>query len=76
MIPLPAFRLVTTPSDARVRSVAAVDTLVAPGDVVAVLDAPRVPLSLRATAHGRVGGALTATDQSVGAGDGIIWLHR
>jgi hypothetical protein len=76
MIPLPAFRLVTAPSDARVRSLAPTDTLVAPGDVVAVLDAPRGPLSLRATAHGRVGGALTATDQPVGAGDGIIWLHR
>jgi hypothetical protein len=76
MIPLPAFRLVTAPSEARVRSLAPADTLVAPGDVVAVLDAPRGRLSLRATEHGRVGGALTATDQSVGVGDGLIWLHR
>jgi hypothetical protein len=76
MIPLPAFRLVTAPSDARVRSLAATDTLVAPGDIVAVLDAPRGLLSLRATAHGRVGGALTAADQKVGAGEGVIWLHR
>jgi acetyl/propionyl-CoA carboxylase alpha subunit len=76
MIPLPAFHLVTTPSDARVRSLVATDTIVSPGDVVAVLDAPRGPLSLRATAHGRVGGALTAADQKVGAGEGIIWLHR
>jgi hypothetical protein len=76
MIPLPAFRLVTAPSDARVHSLAPADTLVSPGDVVAVLDAPRGRLSLRATAHGRVGGALTAADQPVGAGDGIIWLHR
>jgi hypothetical protein len=76
MIPLPAFRLVTAPSDARVRSLAPVDTMVSPGDIVAVLDAPRGPMSLRATAHGRVGGALTVADQSVGAGDGVIWLHR
>jgi acetyl/propionyl-CoA carboxylase alpha subunit len=76
MIPLPPFRIVTSPADARVRSVAATDTLVAPGDVVAVLEAPRGQLSLRATSHGRIGGALTAADQTVGAGEGVIWLHR
>ena len=42
MIPLPPFRLITAPSDARVSSVALAGAIVAPGDVVAVLDAERL----------------------------------
>jgi biotin carboxyl carrier protein len=76
MIPLPPFRLVTAPAEARVRQLAAVDAVVAPGDVVAVLDAPRGPLTLLADEHGRVGGTLATTDQTVRAGDGVIWILR
>lgn len=76
MIPLPPFRLITAPSDARVTSVARAGAIVAPGDVVAVLDAPRGSLPVLATVHGRIGGSLTAAQQSVASGDGIVWIER
>jgi biotin carboxyl carrier protein len=76
MIPLPPFRLITAPSEARVTSVARAGAIVAPGDVVAVLDAPRGSMSVLATVHGRVGGPLAVAQQSVGAGDGIVWIER
>ena len=76
MIPLPPSRLITAPSDARVSSVVLAGAIVAPGDVVAVLDAPRGVMPVLATVHGRVGGSLTAAQQSVSAGDGIVWIER
>ena len=75
MIPLPPFRLVTAPSDARVASVAMPGATVSPGDVVAVLDAPRGRVPLVAPVHGRVGGALIGASQSVASGDGIVWIE-
>ena len=76
MIPLPPFRLVTAPSDARVTSVACPGDPVAPGDVVAVLDAPRGSVQLLAPVRGRIGGALAAAQESVTTGDGIVWIER
>lgn len=76
MIPLPPFRLITAPSDARVNSVAPAGAIVAPGDVVAVLDAPRGAMPVLATTHGRIGGSLIAAQQSVSVGDGIVWIER
>jgi biotin carboxyl carrier protein len=76
MIPLPPFRLITSPSDARVSSVALAGAIVAPGDVIAVLDAPRGALPVLAPVHGRIGGSLTAAHQSVSIGDGIVWIER
>jgi biotin carboxyl carrier protein len=76
MIPLPPFRLITAPSDARVASVARAGSIVSPGDVVAVLDAPRGQVPVLAPVHGRVGGSLAATAQSVSTGDGIVWIER
>lgn len=76
MIPLPPFHLVTAPSDARVESVAVPGSVVAQGDVVAVLEAPRGRLPLRAPVRGRVGGALTDATQRVSTGDGIVWIER
>lgn len=75
MIPLPPFRLVTAPSDARVASIAATGATVAAGDVVAVLDAPRGRLPVVAPIQGRIGGALAGTHQSVATGDGIVWIE-
>lgn len=76
MIPLPPFRLVTAPSDARVTSVARRGEVVAPGDVVAVLEAPRGPIPVVAPVPGRIGGALTDERQTVACGDGIVWIER
>jgi biotin carboxyl carrier protein len=76
MIPLPPFRLITAPSDARVTSVVGAGSVVAAGDVVAVLDAPRGSVSVLAPVHGRIGGSLTGADQSVSVGDGILWIER
>jgi hypothetical protein len=76
MIPLPAIHVVTAPVEARVRSLAAPDTLVGPGDVVAVLDDPRGPRPLRSTVHGHVGGALAGAGQPVVPGEGVVWLRR
>jgi biotin carboxyl carrier protein len=76
MIPLPPFRLVTSPHDARVASVVRTGSLVAAGDVVAVLDAPRGQVSVIAPVHGRVGGALATARQSVASGEGIVWIER
>ncbi len=74
MIPLPPFRLVTAPSDARVASVATPGSTVSPGDVVAVLDAPRGRVPVHAPVHGTVGGALAGAQHSVSSGDGIVWI--
>jgi biotin carboxyl carrier protein len=76
MIPLPPFRLVTSPSDARVTSVVAPGSIVASGDVVAMLDAPRGALRVIAPVAGRVGGALAGARQSVASGDGLVWIER
>lgn len=75
MIPLPAVRLITAPSDARVASVAKVGSIVAPGDVVAVLDVARGTFPLVAPVHGTVGGALTVQAQSVASGDAVVWIR-
>jgi biotin carboxyl carrier protein len=76
MIPLPPFRLVTAPSDARVASVARPGSVVAAGDVVAVLDAPRGQVPVIAPVHGRVGGTLAIASQSVSTGEGLVWIER
>jgi biotin carboxyl carrier protein len=76
MIPLPPFRLITAPSDARVTSVVRAGAIVDAGDVVAVLDAPRGSVSVLAPIQGRVGGSLTGADQTVSFGDGIVWIER
>jgi biotin carboxyl carrier protein len=76
MIPLPPFRLVTAPSDARVASVARAGSVVAAGDVVAVLDAPRGQVPVVAPVHGRVGGTLAIASQSVSSGEGLVWIER
>jgi biotin carboxyl carrier protein len=76
MIPLPPFRLITAPSDARVTSVASAGEVVSPGDVVAMLEAPRGPVPLVAAVHGRVGGALAGARQNVALGDGVVWIER
>ncbi len=76
MIPLPPFRLITAPADARVASVASAGSVVAPGDVVAVLDAPRGSMRVVAPVHGRVGGSLASASQSVSSGEGIVWIER
>jgi biotin carboxyl carrier protein len=76
MIPVPPFRLITAPADARVRSVADTGSVVAPGDVVALLDAPRGTVPVLAPVHGRVGGALTGVRQTVASGDGLVWIER
>lgn len=75
MIPLPPFRLVTAPSDARVASIVTPGATVSAGDVVAVLDVPRGRVPVVAPVPGRVGGTLTATRQSVASGDGIVWIE-
>lgn len=76
MIPLPPFRLVTAPSDARVTSVARTGEEVAAGDVVAVLEAPRGTVPVVAPVRGRIGGALAGEEQSVAVGDGLLWIDR
>jgi biotin carboxyl carrier protein len=76
MIPLPPFRLVTAPSDARVTSVAATGSVVASGDVVAMLEAPRGSLRVIAPVSGRIGGALAGARESVASGDGLVWIER
>lgn len=76
MIPLPPFRLVTAPSDARVASVARPGDVVAAGDVVAVLEAPRGTVPVTSPVRGRVGGALAGEHQTVMTGDGIVWIER
>jgi len=76
MIPLPPFRLITAPSDARVASVVGAGAIVSVGDVIAVLDAPRGSYPVLAPVHGRVGGSLTGVQQRVSTGDGIVWIER
>ncbi len=76
MIPLPPFRLVTAPSDARVTSVARPGDVVSAGDVVAVLEATRGTVPLVAPVRGRIGGALAGEHESVASGDGIVWIER
>ena len=75
MIPLPPFRLVTAPSDAKVASVARRGDVVAAGDVVAVLEAPRGTVPVVAPVRGRIGGALAGEQQAVATGDGIVWIE-
>ena len=50
--------------------------MVAPGDVVAVLDAPRGSMRVVAPVHGRIGGSLASASQSVSSGEGIVWIER
>ena len=76
MIPLPPFRLITAPSDACVTSVVGAGSIVAAGDVVAVLDAPRGSFPVLAPVGGRVGGSLAGAQQRVASGDGIVWIER
>jgi biotin carboxyl carrier protein len=76
MIPLPPFRLITAPADARVSSVVGAGSVVAAGDVVAVLDAPRGAVTVLAPIHGRIGGSLTGEQQRISAGEGIVWIER
>jgi biotin carboxyl carrier protein len=76
MIPLPPFRLITAPSDARITTLVDAGATVAPGDVVATLEAPRGELRLVAPVHGRVGGTLAGLRQNVTSGDGVVWIER
>lgn len=76
MIPVPPFRLVTAPADARVTSVASAGSIVSSGDVVAVLAAPRGELVVSTPVSGRIGGALAGAEQRVSSGDGIVWIER
>lgn len=76
MIPMPPFRLVTAPADARVTSVRDVGARVAEGEVVAVLEAPRGRMALAAPVGGRIGGVLAGSDRSVSTGEGIVWIER
>jgi biotin carboxyl carrier protein len=55
--------------------VASTGAVVAPGDVVAMLEASRGPVPLLASIHGRVGGALAGERQSVATGDGVVWIE-
>jgi biotin carboxyl carrier protein len=50
--------------------------MVAAGDVIAVLDAPKGAVSVCAPIHGRVGGSLAGAQQRISAGDGIVWIER
>lgn len=75
MIPLPPFRLVTAPSDARVTSVVPPGATVAAGDVVAVLEAARGRMPVVAPVQGRIGGTLAGALQTVTSGDGIVWIE-
>ena len=74
MIPIHAFKLVTSPVDGRVRNVTPADTPVQRGDVVALVNAPQGPTALRARQAGRIGGVLAVERQPVGVGDGVLWV--
>lgn len=76
MIPIPSCSVITTPVDGKVRRLAAVDTLVRKGDVVATISSPRGDRELVAISAGTVGGGLADPTQPVVAGEGIIWLAR
>jgi predicted deacylase len=76
VIPIPALTLVTSPVDGRVRDVAAPDTLVRRGEVVAMVDGASGAAEVRAATTGRVGGALAGTHQAVTAGEGVLWFRR
>jgi predicted deacylase len=76
MIPIPALNLVTSPVDGRLRSVVPTDTVVRRGDVVATVDGAAGAAEVRATATGRVGGALAGLRQAVTAGEGVVWVRR
>jgi hypothetical protein len=75
VIPIPALHVIVSPVAGRVRGLVDVDTAVVPGDLVASVDGAAGAAQLRATRHGRVGGALAAATQSVGAGDGVLWVR-
>ncbi|MEY3020440.1 MAG: hypothetical protein RLZZ272_1424 [Actinomycetota bacterium] len=76
MIPIPACSIVTAPFDGRLVTLIDPDTRVEVGDVVAVLEGSRGPLTLRAHQGGRVGGALQHLDEAVAAGEAVVWLAR
>ncbi|MDX1658310.1 MAG: hypothetical protein R3343_05780 [Nitriliruptorales bacterium] len=76
MIPIPSMSLATSPVDGRVRRLAAVDTEVDRGDVVAVITGAQGEATVTAPTAGRVGGPLTDEDQPVRAGEGIVWLSK
>jgi biotin carboxyl carrier protein len=67
--------VIVSPVAGRVRGLVDVDTAVVPGDLVAFVEGAAGAAEIRATRHGRVGGALAAATQSVGAGDGVLWVR-
>jgi biotin carboxyl carrier protein len=75
VIPIPAMHVIVSPVAGRVRGLVAVDTSIAPGDLVASVEGVAGAAEIRATRPGRVGGALAAPAQSVGAGDGVLWVR-
>ena len=74
MIPIPRCRLVLAPSDGRLTDALPDRTPVAAGDVVATVETAAGRHELTAPRAGRVGGALVGADQSVSAGEGVLWL--
>jgi biotin carboxyl carrier protein len=75
VIPIPAMHVIVSPVAGRVRGLVDADTPVAPGDLVASVEGAAGAAEIRATRSGRVGGALAAAAQSVGAGDGVLWVR-
>jgi biotin carboxyl carrier protein len=75
VIPIPAMHVIVSPVAGRVRGTVAADTAIAPGDLVASIEGVAGAAEIRATRHGRIGGALAAATQSVGAGDGVLWVR-
>jgi biotin carboxyl carrier protein len=75
VIPIPAMHLIVSPVAGRVRGLVEADTAVAPGDLVASVEGVAGATEIRAVRAGHVGGALAAATQSVGAGDGVLWVR-
>lgn len=76
MIHIPPCAVATAPADGRVRDVAALDTTVVRGEVVAVLETTAGRREVTAPSGGRVGGRLADPSQPVTAGEGVLWLSR
>ena len=76
MISLPACVVVVAPTDGRVRQVATPGTAVGRGDVVAFVDLGGRAAAVLAPTHGEVAGALASPDQTISAGEGVVWLRR
>lgn len=76
MIVVPNCTVVVAPHPGRVRRLATAGSDVDTGDAVAVIENGATSTRLAAPRPGRVGGALAAEDQSLDAGQGVVWLAR